>query len=387
MEFSKRFKVEEVWPEDLIAKKPGYRGKTLFDVLFKNGQVDKYAPQDLEVGYENAESQHFGFYVQKGLFEEYASFGRGHGHDLAPFDTYHQTRGLRWPVVDGKETLWRYREGHDPYVKAGEGVRFYGQPDGRAVILAVPYEPPAESPDAEFDTWLVTGRVLEHWHSGSMTMRVPELYRAFPSARCFMNGEDARKRGLNQGAEVRIVSRRGEIRFEGERIDRWPCHRVVERGVVHVPEGRKVFPSLAVRENLELGSYTRAAKARRADSLERVFAMFPRLRERMGQAAGTLSGGEQQMLAIGRALMALPKLLMLDEPSLGLAPLIVKEIFNTISAINQAGTTVLLVEQNTRQALARSRRGYVLENGRVVLVGTGAELLGNDYVRRAYLGL
>ena len=181
--------------------------------------------------------------------------------------------------------------------------------------------------------------------------------------------------------------RRGEVRFEGERLDRLPCHRVVERGVVHVPEGRKIFPSLTVRENLELGSYTRAAKARRADSLERVFALFPRLRERARQAAGTLSGGEQQMLAIGRALMALPRLLMLDEPSLGLAPLIVREIFHTIGEINRGGTTVLLVEQNTRQALAFSRRGYVLENGRVTLSGSGEELLGNEHVRRAYLGL
>ena len=172
--------------------------------------------------------------------------------------------------------------------------------------------------------------------------------------------------------------RRGEVRFEGERIDRLPCHRVVERGVVHVPEGRKVFPSLAVRENLELGSYPRAA---------RVFELFPRLAERLTQLAGTLSGGEQQMVAIGRALMARPRLLMLDEPSLGLAPLIVTEIFRTIDAIHRAGVTVLLVEQNTRQALALSRRGYVLENGRVVLVGTGAELLGNEHVKRAYLGM
>ena len=181
--------------------------------------------------------------------------------------------------------------------------------------------------------------------------------------------------------------RRGELRFEGEPIDRLACHRIVERGVVHVPEGRKVFGSLTVRENLELGSYTRAAKARRADSLERVFTLFPRLRERASQAAGTLSGGEQQMLAIGRALMTLPKLLMLDEPSLGLAPLIVKEIFRIIGEVNRAGTTVLLVEQNTRQALALSRRGYVLENGRVALSGSGETLLGNEHVRRAYLGL
>jgi branched-chain amino acid transport system ATP-binding protein len=181
--------------------------------------------------------------------------------------------------------------------------------------------------------------------------------------------------------------RRGEVRFAGERIDRLPCHRVVERGVVHVPEGRKIFPSLTVRENLDLGSYTRAAKARRAESLERVLGLFPRLRERAAQAAGTLSGGEQQMLAIGRALMTRPTLLMLDEPSLGLAPLVVAEIFRTIAEINRAGTTVLLVEQNTRQALALSRRGYVLENGRVVLVGSGAELLGNEHVKRAYLGM
>jgi len=198
--------------------------------------------------------------------------------------------------------------------------------------------------------------------------------------------------GAGKTTMLRTISallrpRRGEVRFEGERIDRLPCHRIVERGVVHVPEGRKIFPSLTVRENLELGSYTRAAKARRAESLERVFALFPRLHERTAQAAGTLSGGEQQMLAMGRALMTLPKLLMLDEPSLGLAPLIVQEIFQTIAEINRAGTTVLLVEQNTRQALALSRRGYVLENGRVALVGTGEELLGNEHVGRAYLGL
>ena len=198
--------------------------------------------------------------------------------------------------------------------------------------------------------------------------------------------------GAGKTTMLRTISallrpRRGEVRFAGERIDRLPCHRIVERGVVHVPEGRKIFPSLAVRENLELGSYTRAARARRGDSLERVFTLFPRLRERAAQAAGTLSGGEQQMLAIGRALMSLPRLLMLDEPSLGLAPLVVREIFQTIARINQAGTTVLLVEQNTRQALTLSRRGYVLENGRVALVGTGEELLGNEHVRRAYLGL
>lgn len=231
MEFSKRFTTDEVWPEEILAGAPDYRGRTLYEVLFENGTVDRFPVEDIDPAYENHESKHFGFYVQKGLFEEYATFGRGHGHDLAPYDLYHQNRGLRWPVVDGKETLWRYREGHDPYVKPGEGVRFYGRKDGKAVILAVPYEPPAESPDEEFDLWLVTGRVLEHWHSGSMTMRVPELYRAFPGARVFMNADDARRRGLNQGAEVRVISRRGEIRtrLETRGRNRMPS------GVVFVP--------------------------------------------------------------------------------------------------------------------------------------------------------
>ncbi len=231
VEFSKRFTTEDVWPAELLNANPEYKGKTLFDVLFKNGKVDRFPLGELNAEYENRESREFGFYLQKGLFEEYAEFGRGHGHDLAPYDTYHEVRGLRWPVVDGKETKWRYREGLDPYVKPGEGVKFYGRPDGKAVILAVPYEPPAESPDDEFDVWLVTGRVLEHWHSGSMTMRVPELYRAFPGAVCFMNADDARRRGINQGAEVRIVSRRGEIRVRVETRGR----NRMPRGVVFVP--------------------------------------------------------------------------------------------------------------------------------------------------------
>ncbi|KQS82392.1 MULTISPECIES: periplasmic nitrate reductase subunit alpha [unclassified Rhizobium] len=231
VEFSKRFTTDEVWPPEILDKNPEYRGKTLYQVLFQNGQVDKFPISELSPDYENLESKAFGFYLQKGLFEEYASFGRGHGHDLAPYDRYHEVRGLRWPVVDGKETLWRYREGYDPYVKAGEGLKFYGQKDGRAVILAVPYEPPAESPDDEFAFWLVTGRVLEHWHSGSMTMRVPELYKAFPGARCFMNGDDARRMGINQGAEVRIQSRRGEII---SRVDTRGRNRM-PHGVIFVP--------------------------------------------------------------------------------------------------------------------------------------------------------
>jgi branched-chain amino acid transport system ATP-binding protein len=197
--------------------------------------------------------------------------------------------------------------------------------------------------------------------------------------------------GAGKTTMLRTISgllrpRAGEILLESRRVDRLPCHAVVEQGVVQVPEGRKIFPSLSVLENLELGSYLRRAKAARADSLDRVFDLFPILGERRRQPAGTLSGGQQQMLAIGRALMALPRILMLDEPSLGLAPLVVKEIFEIIAEINRAGTTILLVEQNTRQALALARRGYVLENGRVVLVGSGRELLDNDHVRRAYLG-
>ncbi len=230
-EFSKRFTTDVVWPADILNAHPEYKGKTLFDVLFRNGKVDRFPLADLDAEYDNRESREYGFYLQKGLFEEYAEFGRGHGHDLAPFDTYHEVRGLRWPVVDGKETKWRYREGLDPYVKPGEGVRFYGRPDGKAVILAVPYEAPAESPDDEYDVWLVTGRVLEHWHSGSMTMRVPELYKAFPGAVCFMNADDARRRGINQGAEVNVVSRRGELRVRVETRGR----NRMPRGVVFVP--------------------------------------------------------------------------------------------------------------------------------------------------------
>ncbi|CAL93288.1 periplasmic nitrate reductase subunit alpha [Azoarcus olearius] len=216
MEFSKRFRMEEVWPAELLAKAPQYRGKTLFDVLFRNGEVDKFPATQVEAGYANDEARAFGFYPQKGLFEEYAQFGRGHGHDLAPFDTYHQVRGLRWPVVNGQETRWRYREGLDPYVKAGEDVKFYGMPDGKAVIYALPYEPAAEEPDKEYPFWLCTGRVLEHWHSGSMTQRVPELHRAFPNAVCFMHPDDTRKLGLRRGDEIEVVSRRGVMRTRVE---------------------------------------------------------------------------------------------------------------------------------------------------------------------------
>ena len=211
IQFSKRFKVEEVWPAELLDKNPEYKGKTLYDVLYANGQVNKFPLADLQKGFDNDESKELGFYLQKGLFEEYAEFGRGHAHDLAPFDTYHKARGLRWPVVDNKETLWRFREGYDPYVKKGEVVKFYGKPDGKAWIFALPYAPAAEMPDAEFDLWLSTGRVLEHWHTGSMTRRVPELYRAMPDAWLYMHPEDAKKRGLQRGDTVKVSTRRGEV--------------------------------------------------------------------------------------------------------------------------------------------------------------------------------
>ncbi|MBM3570365.1 MAG: nitrate reductase catalytic subunit NapA [Alphaproteobacteria bacterium] len=211
MEFSKRFKIEEVWTAELLDKAPQYRGLTMFDVLFRNRVVDKFGLDQLGAERLNDESRHFGFYVQKGLFEEYAQFGRGKAHDLASFELYHQTRGLRWPVIEAKETLWRFREGYDPYVKAGEGVKFYGNADGKANIFALPYEPPAESPDRDYDLWLTTGRVLEHWHSGSMTRRVPELHRAVPNAVVYMHPNDARKRGLRRGQTAKVVSRRGEM--------------------------------------------------------------------------------------------------------------------------------------------------------------------------------
>ncbi len=241
MEFSKRFKVEEVWPEDLIAKKPEYKGKTLYEVLFANGQVDKFPVEKITDGagneYKNAESADFGFYVQKGLFEEYRKFNSvagipKKGHEMAPFEVYHKNRGLRWPVIDGKETLWRFRGGYDPHVKGGKDVvKFYGKPDGRANIIFAPYEPAAESPDKEYDLWLCTGRVLEHWHSGSMTRRVPELYRAYPDAVVYMHPKDAKARKLRRGSKAKLQTRRGEL-----------IARVETRGRNKVPEGLIFIP-------------------------------------------------------------------------------------------------------------------------------------------------
>ncbi|HRK38549.1 MAG TPA: nitrate reductase catalytic subunit NapA [Burkholderiaceae bacterium] len=238
LEFSKRFTTDEVWPADLLAKNPQYKGKTLYEVLYANGECNKFPKEDCAkvnahawAGYTNDESEYFGYYVQKGLFEEYARFGRGKAHDLNYFDEYHKARGFRWPVVDGKETLWRFREGYDPYVKKGEGVRFYGYDDGKAKIFALPYQPAAEMPDKDYDLWLCTGRVLEHWHSGSMTRRVPELYKAFPDAVVWMHPKDAEKRGLKRNDVVKVSTRRGEIEL-----------RVDTKGRNKMPEGLIFIP-------------------------------------------------------------------------------------------------------------------------------------------------
>ena len=177
----------------------------------------------------------------------------------------------------------------------------------------------------------------------------------------------------------------GEILFEGERIDDVPAHRIVERGIAQAPEGRRIFPRMSVQENLDLGGFSRRDGEVGAD-LERVFELFPILRERRSQGAGTLSGGEQQMLAIGRALMSRPRLLMLDEPSMGLSPIMMQRIFANLEELRGQGTTLLLVEQNASAALRLADRGHVLETGRIVLSGTADELLGNDQVRKAYLG-
>ena len=180
---------------------------------------------------------------------------------------------------------------------------------------------------------------------------------------------------------------RGAVLFDGVDIAGWPSHRVCEVGIGHVAEGRQVFPNLSVLENLEMGATPRHARAAEKQTLERVLTMFPRLSERRRQPAGTLSGGEQQMLAIGRCLMGKPDLVMFDEPSLGLAPAIVQDLLKTIRDLNRAGLTCVLVEQNVAVSLKLASRGYVLENGRVTLSGTGEELLADDRVRQAYLGM
>ncbi len=198
--------------------------------------------------------------------------------------------------------------------------------------------------------------------------------------------------GAGKSTTLRAISgllrpSKGSIEFDGIHLDQIPDHKTVEAGIVQVPEGRRLFPEMTVEENLIMGSLSPKAKARRKESLQWVYSLFPRLEERRKQYARTLSGGEQQMCAVGRGLMSLPKLLMFDEPSLGLAPILVQEIFRMVQKINQEGVTVLLVEQNVKQTLSISSRAYVLENGRILLEGLGKELLNNDYVRESYLGI
>ena len=182
-----------------------------------------------------------------------------------------------------------------------------------------------------------------------------------------------------------LHSKTGSITFMGENLGKIPCHKIVSKGLALVPEGRRVFLQMTVQENLEMGAFTQGSKTL-DDDLERVYQQFPRLKERMKQVAGTLSGGEQQMLAMGRALMSHPKLLMLDEPSMGLAPILVEQIFDIIRELHKAGTTILLVEQNAQAALSVADRGYVLETGKVVTTGTGHELLESPAIKKAYLG-
>ena len=182
-----------------------------------------------------------------------------------------------------------------------------------------------------------------------------------------------------------LRSRTGSIQFCGENISNVPSHKIVEKGLAQVPEGRRIFLQMSVEENLEMGAYTQSAAGVDAD-LEKVYAQFPRLKERRRLIAGTLSGGEQQMLAIGRALMSHPRLLMLDEPSMGLAPILVEQIFDIIRQLHKEGTTILLVEQNAQMALSVADRAYVMETGKITLSGTGAELAASDEVKKAYLG-
>jgi branched-chain amino acid transport system ATP-binding protein len=198
--------------------------------------------------------------------------------------------------------------------------------------------------------------------------------------------------GAGKSTTLRTISgilqpREGEVWLEGQRIDHVPAHKVVERGVLQSPEGRRIFPRLTVRENLEMGAFTRNDKAAIQEDVERVFGLFPRLRERTAQKGGTLSGGEQQMLAIGRALMGRPRVLLLDEPSMGLAPVLVEQIFSIIKDINAQGTTILLVEQNALMALGVAHRGYVLQTGKIVLTDTAQRLSENEMVQKAYLGV
>ena len=236
------------------------------------------------------------------------------------------------------------------------------------------------------ETYLLEIRGLVAGYGGAPIVRGVDLDVDAGETVAVLGANGVGKSTLNKAISgvIGIVS--GEIRFAGERVDRASPHAIVERGLIHVPEGRKIFPNLTVQENLELGSYRRG-KANRAKNLERIFDIFPRLSERISQRAGTLSGGEQQMLAIGRGLMAEPRLLILDEPSLGLSPLLVEETFALIRRINNEGLSILLVEQNVVQSLEVAERAYVMENGQFVISGKASTLAADPALEKAYLGM
>jgi branched-chain amino acid transport system ATP-binding protein len=223
-------------------------------------------------------------------------------------------------------------------------------------------------------------------YDGTSVLRGVSLTVAAGSIVAVLGANGVGKTTLNKVLSGVVRPERGEVTFDGRRIDRASPAEIVATGLVHVPEGRRLFPDLSVRENLELGSYRRG-KADRVRGLEEVLNVFPRLKERLGQRAATLSGGEQQMVAIGRGMMGQPKLLILDEPSLGLAPRLVEEMFALIRRLNQAGLTILLVEQNVVQSLELADAAHVMENGALVLSGTGAELAGNSELAKSYLGM
>ncbi|WBB80091.1 ABC transporter ATP-binding protein [Micromonospora sp. WMMD882] len=229
------------------------------------------------------------------------------------------------------------------------------------------------------DLTLAYGRI-EALHSVSLHVDEGEVV-------ALIGANGAGKTTTMKGISGLLPAKTGKIRFNGEDITNVRADLRVVRGICQSPEGRGVFPGMTVLENLDMGAYTRKDRAGIAEDLERVLTLFPRLRERRRQAGGTLSGGEQQMLAVGRALMARPKLLLLDEPSMGLAPMVIRQIFDIITEINQQGTTILLVEQNAQQALSRAHRGYVLETGRIVKEGSGRDLLHDPSVKEAYLGV
>ena len=251
-----------------------------------------------------------------------------------------------------------------------------------AATQAHPPQPPAEGARRSI---MLEVEDLHIFYGGIHALRGISL-RVPAASLVTLIGANGAGKSTTLRAIMGLVRRRsGSIRLEGQEISTWPTHRIVQQGVALVPEGRRVFPNLTVYENLLMGAYTQP-ETHLQESLQRVYDLFPRLAERRTQRAGTLSGGEQQMLAIGRALMSRPRLLCLDEPSLGLAPLLVREVMNVLKAIHRQGTTILLVEQNARMALSMAEYAYVLETGRIVLEGPGPALLEDPTVRRAYLG-